>query len=100
MNLRVGNGDRPKAGRTVRSLWNKPWKNTKRLNESRGRRERGEGKGLERYLGAEDERKVWTCLFQGPIRTVEWIHPVGSSMSPQCRRKLRAGDPHLTSGVG
>lgn len=30
--------------------------------------------------------KCTRVLFQGPIGTFEWIHPVGSSVNPQGRR--------------
>lgn len=51
-------------------------------------------------MGIEDEGKLWMCLFQGPIGTFDWTYPVGSSMSPQCRRELWAAAPHLAPDSG
>lgn len=62
---------------------------------------RQEREGKERDLrDVWEQRKKGKCtgvLFEGPIRTLEWIHPVGSSVNPPGRRGLWAGDPHLGS---
>ena len=56
------------------------------MSELKWRQERG---GEERDLrDVWEQRMKGKCthvLFQGPVRTCEWIHPVGSSVNPPGR---------------
>lgn len=68
------------------------------MSELKRRQEReGKERGLRDVWEQRMKGKYTRVVFQGPIGTFEWIHPVGSSVNPQGRRGLWAGDSHLGS---
>ena len=96
MNLRVETVDRPGWGGQSEVYWVNHGKHC--VSELKRRQEReGKERGLRDVWEQRMKGKYTRVVFQGPIGTFEWIHPVGSSVNPQGRRGLWAGDSHLGS---